>query len=578
MRKILTFMVSLIMVSCGSKSSRTTDSSQTNDSIYTIENINNISLTQPEKALALLDTIEQRKLLKPNDINGLRAVIYHNGMDQSNVALKYAKRIYEDPDLLKDTVVAIKTFFLVSELSQSCGNYAEALKYANKGFAYALSAGDKNTAAQILLSAGNSMSGLGRNDEAINYIDRALEVLESLDIKDYYTQEMIFYGKLQKLNTYMAVEDYDKAIAGFKNLRDAFEMLSRHDDIPKVHLEKYKGDMYWMFLTCYTEKKMLKEATQCYEEIMKLPLTPKTGQMVAPYLIATKQYDKALDCIREAKRMLAESEDTLKSFYISYVLKYEEDIYKEMGRYKEALYVADNIKNITDSITKREREHEAQEMATIYNLADKEMQISNQAAKLRNGHIIVALSMLLLLIAIVIIFIVVRFNRIIKKKNRAAVATIDELMATRGKLMQKVEQMEALQTASEPETIPSEAEGEKAETEEEKAEIEKLKQEIEEKQLFLDPLFDRNKAVETFPELNIRTLSAEFTQRYGMTFPRYLMSLRINYALSLLSSDSTMSVETIATKSGFATRQTFYRTFTEQFGISPAEYRRMKKK
>ena len=71
MRKILTFMVSLVMVSCGSKSSRTTDSSQTNDSIYTIENINNISLTQPEKALALLDTIEQRKLLKPNDINFL---------------------------------------------------------------------------------------------------------------------------------------------------------------------------------------------------------------------------------------------------------------------------------------------------------------------------------------------------------------------------------------------------------------------------------------------------------------------------------------------------------------------------
>ena len=63
--------------------------------------------------------------------------------------------------------------------------------------------------------------------------------------------------------------------------------------------------------------------------------------------------------------------------------------------------------------------------------------------------------MLLLLIAIVIIFIVVRFNRIIKKKNRAAVATIDEIMATRGKLMQKVEQMEALQTASEPETIPN---------------------------------------------------------------------------------------------------------------------------
>ena len=109
MRKILTFMVSLVMVSCGSKSSRTTDSSQTNDSIYTIENINNISLTQPEKALALLDTIEQRKLLKPNDINGLRAVIYHNGMDQSNVALKYAKN--------KDVVVCASDLMAIGAMN-----------------------------------------------------------------------------------------------------------------------------------------------------------------------------------------------------------------------------------------------------------------------------------------------------------------------------------------------------------------------------------------------------------------------------------------------------------------------------
>ena len=108
--------------------------------------------------------------------------------------------------------------------------------------------------------------------------------------------------------------------------------------------------------------------------------------------------------------------------------------------------------------------------------------------------------------------------------------------------------------------------------------IEKLRRAIEDNQLYLDPLFDRNKAVETFPELNVRTLSADFNLCYGMPFPRYLTMIRLDHALSLLCSNQDLSIETIATKSGFTTRQTFYRTFSERFGISPAEYRRMKKK
>lgn len=191
-------------------------------------------------------------------------------------------------------------------------------------------------------------------------------------------------------------------------------------------------------------------------------------------------------------------------------------------------------------------------------------------------------------------------------------ATIDELMAAREKLERKNASAEAATTAA---ITTSNASNESASTEaasnettsteaaavtsvspqqspaadtgmtkdsEEKnqhqKDIEKLRRAIEDNQLYLDPLFDRNKAVETFPELNVRTLSADFNLCYGMPFPRYLTMIRLDHALSLLCSNQDMSIETIATKSGFTTRQTFYRTFTERFGISPAEYRRMKKK
>ena len=178
----------------------------------------------------------------------------------------------------------------------------------------------------------------------------------------------------------------------------------------------------------------------------------------------------------------------------------------------------------------------------------------------------------------------VRYNRIIKMKNRAAVATIDELMATREKLQKKEEQIPNSltdyrpaeksnqeteynqETESNQETKgqqtktekgqTSETENRKPETEKQQTmTIDKLRREVEERKLFLDPLFDRNKAKETFPELNIRTLSAEFSQQYGISFPRYITSLRIDYALMLLCTDKDISVETIAAKSGFADRK-----------------------
>lgn len=193
-----------------------------------------------------------------------------------------------------------------------------------------------------------------------------------------------------------------------------------------------------------------------------------------------------------------------------------------------------------------------------------------------------------------------------QRKNRAAVATIDELMAAREQLERKNASAEAATTAAittsnasneaasneatstettsvtsvSPQQSPATDTGTTKDSEEKnqhQKDIEKLRRAIEDNQLYLDPLFDRNKAVETFPELNVRTLSADFNLCYGMPFPRYLTMLRLDYALSLLCSNQDLSIETIATKSGFTTRQTFYRTFSERFGISPAEYRRMKK-
>ena len=605
-------LVLALAASCGNNS-RPTGEAPAADSIYTIDYIQHICLTQPERALAILDTIEERRLLKPNDINGLRAVIYQNGLGQCNMSLKYTMKIYQSPEMKTDTAMAIKTYKMLVALAYMNNHSADALKYANEGIALARSAGDKVSEARILEIAANTLSDIGHYQEAIQYVDRATDLLKKHGSKnDYTAQENLVHGLLMKWSILLSRNEYDQALSLTDQVEDALQQLSECDYLPEGHLEKFRRDFNYCLLWCYTEKGMLDKAAVCSREIMQMRHDEETGKMVAVYLIKTRRYDEAFKCIQAAKEYFIQYRDTINHLYIDNILTQEMDILKGMGRYKEALGTAQAIANIKDSILKREREQGAQEMATIYVTAEKELLIAQQAEKLRSGRIIVGLSVALLAVALVVIVIVMRYNRTIKRKNRAAVATIDELMAAREQLERKNASAEAATTAAtttsnasneaasneatsneatsteaaavtsvSPQQSPATDTGTTKDSEEKnqhQKDIEKLRRAIEDNQLYLDPLFDRNKAVETFPELNVRTLSADFNLCYGMPFPRYLTMLRLDHALSLLCSNQDLSIETIATKSGFTTRQTFYRTFSERFGISPAEYRRMKKK
>ena len=61
----------------------------------------------------------------------------------------------------------------------------------------------------------------------------------------------------------------------------------------------------------------------------------------------------------------------------------------------------------------------------------------------------------------------------------------------------------------------------------------------------------------------------------GKPFNRYINDMRLDYAAALLRKNTNFSVEAIAIDCGIPVRQTFYRQFTEKFGLSPAEYRKM---
>jgi AraC-like DNA-binding protein len=68
-----------------------------------------------------------------------------------------------------------------------------------------------------------------------------------------------------------------------------------------------------------------------------------------------------------------------------------------------------------------------------------------------------------------------------------------------------------------------------------------------------------------------RTLSRLFRRDTGMTFPQWRGQLRLQHAMLLLATDSTVTAA--ATASGYASTSAFIAAFRDAFGVTPAAYR-----
>ena len=60
----------------------------------------------------------------------------------------------------------------------------------------------------------------------------------------------------------------------------------------------------------------------------------------------------------------------------------------------------------------------------------------------------------------------------------------------------------------------------------------------------------------------------------GNTPNTYINRLRIEYAVKLMKTYPHYSIESIATDSGFKSKNTFYVAFRDVFGVTPNEYKK----
>lgn len=593
-------IIVIMLVACSQNEHARKSATIQKDPKYSYEYIKKISLTQPKRALGILDKAEKHRLMSSLDINTLRSIVYNNAFQDFYTAAEYASKALEDKSADKNPERQQKLYSMAAAQYYNCGNYTESLNMANKGIDMAYKYDNRQLVAQLLLTVGECHSEVGNTGHALNSFDRCIEIIE--EEKNKETDWDILYDLVTalsvKANLLADLKDY-KALFKMENtysnyltqLNDMQEDVSGANDISNAAF-------YSIYSIAYERTGNHIKARACFDKLLatRIAIAPEGATYVIPYLIETKKYAEALKKIKqEEETWMKNRRDSIDFNFSHNILMNKARILQATGKYKEAIETGMKAYNLSDSLTRRIKNQNATWMSEEMGKKILNRYIERQEKQLTVNRAANIIMGTLLFICIILIFFIVRDNKLIKDKNRASSDLISELSLYKKELFRRIKNNEgtAGQTLasvknenaedgikdgkleiqdisdSDPVEINDDMSEKNRQDYEKFLNIERM---IFERSLFVKPkLSKQDIAAET--GISLSALNQLFSKFSKISFNNYLNNLRMERAAKLLREKQNYSIEAIAQECGVPVRQTFYRLFAKKFGMTPAEYR-----
>ena len=542
-----------------------------------LDSIREIHLHDPHRALALLDTAEQRHApgIQPYEIDILRARC-HNAAGEYYLMEKYAKRA-----LASDSVQASPrrklaiTIDLIEALNARL-QYEEAIRLCQQANELARQLDDRKIQGQILYIMGGIYAKMQLFDPALKAYQEGIKYLESE--KGVLAILSTAYGQLMTL--LMGNDRTDEAIETGHKRETLVKKMSGMSGPPSGYIDQQYGYIYSKMAYLLQCNGQEEEAAEYYRRFLNTDFStqPYGRNEIIPYLLAAHRYAEALQLNETAFAHYAQTlgNDTVNYNYLI-LLDRQAQALQGLRQYQAAYTWQRRFTTLQDSIHLRERKEQAQELATAFRLDEQERQLEQTRANMQRHSILLGASTLtsVLLLALLVI---IRLNlRQSKRRNKLLTNQLDELQTQRDELYKIVARTPATtgESATKNPGIAPDEEATTATAREEATEYThflRMEQQLTENQLFLQPDFGRDDLL-SITHINKNDLPRLLrTYAHAENVSDYLNRLRVRYALKLMKEKPHFSIMAIGEEAGFRSRATFYRAFLKECGMTPAQY------
>ena len=561
---ILLLLLAIFVASCGVRNKNSQVYSTPKEKEVTLlRKITTIYIDKPKKALQMLDSAEQHRLIPIEEIQNLRAMSYFYGLDNPQKALECANKGYSNAIENVDTLAQLNSLKVLVTVYYMQSHYTEVIIKSNEAIELALKIKDKESVAFFYMALGSAKSEIDNLNDALDYLNKSIEIYQTIveDSARWATYDNMLYALTKQVDVYASNRFYDKAVSLIPRCQALLDYLKKSDSATIGLNDIREAELMAACSKAYYGAGETKKAEKCYEKLRltKYGNTDHGIALAVPYLVYSGQYAEALRCIKIKKKHMQKCHSIVTYYYNKVLLRNEFKCYYNLNMYKEASFSANENMVMADSLRAREKKDYVRTVKKVFADRDIQLQLIKHEQKAETSQIVILLATILVVALCLLLAISIRYNNILRRKDRANLATMEELRKLYNERTRQHTDIIAVD--------------ENEDDDEDRKMFVVIYNEIITRKLYLKPGFSRDDAISIVP-MSMKQFSALF-QKYSTGFVSFVNNLRLEHSLELIRSNQEYTIEGIALDSGFSNRQTFHRLFVEKYGMTPTEYKRL---
>ena len=512
-----------------------------------------------ERILAVIDSMEQVKLVSPAKADHMRGLGYDAGW-QMRIAEHYYKKAYEkyafnpsqDWDSYTDAGYRWACLRFGRGDTEGALNVITGLlpqAKENKAF-------PKRVEAALLMLMADCQIQLHHNAEARRNWQKAYEIQQSN--RDNQAADLLWIS-LSISASLFNMGDVEEAQKWLERAEQEFPQYEQQGD--SLIIEEWKGHLALRRARYQQATGRVAEAAATYAAVPRSCIMEPHGYMeAAEYLMDAGRYDEAAYWYEQMDSSYVATDGAQMTFEnIASRLSPRYSAYRKAGRNGDAIVIADSISAAIDSALVWQKKNDASELAIIYQTHEKELALEESEAKTTVYRILAVTTFLVCGFIVYLFWRAVKYNKVLSEKNRRLVVEKEQ----REREEQHVVEL-----------LKSEPEGQLTPNQQLFRRICDLMDSPE--RIYTDTDLDRLRLAQLLGTNEHYITDAISACANGKSVSGFLNDYRLRYASHLLATTDN-SATLIAELSGFS-RSSFFRVFSDAYGMSPSDYRKVAKK
>ena len=553
---------------------------QASDTLYTEKAAMDVYAKEPERALDIIDSALIVGNVKDDKASFLRAKVYSCAYEatRQDTAIVIGERLLNGKTAQDDVTFRQSVLEVLVYSARQLEDYELQLSYSTKLADAYRQQGDKVEALRTEAEIGAVLVRLGKTDEGLAKLDSVINRLTPVrKFNELDASIIAMKRKIGVIRDYPQIETTAQCII---NRLDDFEQhpADFHDGSEREPADEnrpgyiaFYRSQAWSYLAAayahLSEKRKASEYVALFEK-SDLGQTLAGRKMIAPTLCLLGEYDKMETVYQELEAVFMERGDTLTLDYAQLLLDRAKAA-EAQGRMKESTTLWQKHAEVLQKSEERLLQSKANLYAARYHAQEQQREIERKDAEAKHNALFAwFVAVIALLLACFAVYYYLR-HREESRKNRILAQQITEAMDYKDKYLES----EKLRVKSEEFATATEQPDTPLESMSSEALFVHISQAIVKEQLFLDPAFDRQAAIDRF-HLTKERIGAAFAQGSGYaSITDFINECRLEYAVTLLRDQSSLSITQVAQASGFSDANYFGRKFKARFGLSPTDYR-----